>query len=346
MLKILKIDKQENFVECVPHNFDDLWVLQQFLQAGDIVFGSSTRAFKPKDSKETVRKKVFVELEVEKAEFQKFSGSLKILGIILSGRPEEYVELKAHHSLEIELNEKLKVRKKELSEFELSLLRKAEKATLQPKLLVIVMDDEEALFAELKGFGFEQKGKVFAQRQGKQFKQESESRFFSEILKKIQDSGLGNIIIAGQGFAIENFRKFLQEKAQEIKAGFEALNSIGITGLNELLKRGLALKALQQTELAKEAGVIEEFLKELGRNSGTAVYGLEEVKNAVKARAVKELLVSQKAFLEKRELIEPLMREAEKANAAVHVFVTESQALEQLDGFGGLAALLRYRLNF
>ena len=345
-MKVLKIDRKEGFIELIPHNFDDLWVLEQFIQPKDIVFGSSTRSFKPKDSKETVRKKVFIELEVEKAEFHKYSGSLKVLGIILSGRPEEFVEVKAHHSLEIELNEKLKIKKPELSEFQLEVLRKAEKATLQPKLLVVVMDDEEATIAELKGFGFETKAKLFAGRQGKQFAEMQESKYFSEILKAVQSSGIEGLLVAGMGFAPDNFRKYLKEKMPKLNASFESINSVGATGLNELLKRGIALKALQESEAVKEAGLVEELLKELGKNSSLAVYGIEEVEKAINARAVKELLVSQKAFLENRQALEPLMLSAEKANAKVHIFVSQSQALAQLEGFGGFAALLRYKMNF
>lgn len=345
-MKILKVDKRENFVEVVPHNFDDLWVLEQFLQRGDRVFGSSTRSFKPKDSKETVRKKVFLELEVEKAEFHKFSGSLKILGVIVSGRPEEFVEVKAHHSLDIELNEKLKISKKQLSEFSLELLRKAERATGIARMLVLVMDDEECTIAELKGFGFEQKARIFAQRKGKQFSEQGESRYFSEILKKVQDSGLKAMLVAGVGFALDDFKKFLKEKDSSIRAVFESVNSVGITGLNELLKRGLALKALQKSEAAREASMIEEFLKEIGKDSGLAVYGLEEVENAVNARAAKSVLVSQKAFLENNAGLEPLMRNAENSGAEVHVFVSQGPALEQLEGFGGCAALLKFRKDY
>lgn len=345
-MKILKVDRRENFVECIPHNFDDLWVLEQFVQKGDRVFGSSTRSFRPKDSKETVRKRVFLELEVEKAEFHKFSGSLKILGIIVSGKPEEFVEVKAHHSLEIELNEKLKIAKRQLSDFGIELLKKAERATNTAKMLVAVMDDEECTIAELKGFGFEQKAKILAQRKGKQFGEQLESKYFSEILKKIQDSGLKTVLVAGMGFALDDFKKFLKENDASVKASFESVNSVGLTGLNELLKRGVALKALQQSEAAKEASMIEEFLKELGKNSGLAIYGLDEVAAAVDSKAVSELFVSQKAFFENNAVLEPLMLKAENAKAEVHVFVSQGPALEQLEGFGGLAALLKFRLNY
>ena len=116
--------------------------------------------------------------------------------------------------------------------------------------------------------------------------------------------------------------------------------------MNELLKKGIALKALQESEAVREALLMEGFLKELGKNTGLAAYGIEEVKQAVQARAVKELLVSQKAFLENRTMLEPLMLAVEKANASVHVFMSQGQALEQLEGFGGLAALLRYKTSF
>lgn len=331
-------------MELIPHNFDDLWVLEQFLQKGDIISGHSTRSFKPKNSETTVRKNVFLELEVEKPEFHKFSGSLKVLGIILSGRPEEFVEIKAHHSLEIELNEKLRVKKKQLSEFELDLLRKAEKATLQPKLMVVLLDDEEATIAELKGFGFETKAKILAQRAGKGFADQAESKFFPEILKKIQDSRPESLLVAGMGFALDDFKKFLKDKAPALKASFESVNSVGHTGLSELLKRGVALKALQESEAAKESALMSEFLKELGKNTGLFAYGIDEVSKAIEAKAVKQLLVSQNSFFENRKLLEPLMRSCERAKAEVHVFVSKSDALQQLEGFGGFAALLKYKM--
>ena len=110
-MKILKIDELHGFLELIPETLDDLWHLEKIIDANDHIFAKTSRKIKGEEGKETERITMYLELEVEKSSFEKFNEALKIQGIIISGKPEEYVEVKSHHSLSIGLGELVKVKK-------------------------------------------------------------------------------------------------------------------------------------------------------------------------------------------------------------------------------------------
>ena len=92
-MKVLKIDKKENELVCIPDTLDDLWHLEKIIDKNDLVYGSVDRKIKPKkEGEKAERIKLYVELQVEEAHFQEFSENLRINGIMLSGKPEEYIE--------------------------------------------------------------------------------------------------------------------------------------------------------------------------------------------------------------------------------------------------------------
>ena len=128
-MKIVKIDRKTNYLELVPASFDDLWHISKIIEKGDIVRGNSERKIKPKDDGgKPFRQKMFVEIEVEKAELSKHSSSLRILGVLIGGEPEELIDLKAHHSLDISLNTVLKLEKNHLYGWQIDKLEKAAKS--------------------------------------------------------------------------------------------------------------------------------------------------------------------------------------------------------------------------
>ncbi len=345
-MRIVKLDKQDNSFEVVPENLDDLWHLERIIEKGDLVSGSTERKIKPKvPGEKPFRVKMFIEVSAEDIEFHKFSGKLRVNGIITSGTPEEYIELKSHHSIEIEPMKKVKVKKKVLKKYHIERLEKAKKASSRAKMLLVSMDDEEASFALLKEYGLEERGKIISGKQGKQYKGMDEgTKYFDEVLKKASESGAEKIVFAGPGFTKNNFEKFLEGKDKEFEAFFESSNSVGVTGLNELVKSGVIDKIATELELTRETEIVEKFLAEIGKDSGLASYGVEEVENAVNAGAVDVLIIGENALLEKREELEKLMETAESLKAKVHIISSSHDAGKQLEGMGGVAAILRYKL--
>ena len=346
-MKVLKADQKLGLLEIVPEVPDDLWHLERIIEKGDIVSGETDRKIKGNEGEQVKRIKLFVELEVEGAEFHKFSGLLRVNGTIVSGKPEEFIEQRAHQSLDLELGKKISVKKKSLKAYQLERLKKAQNAT-RGSVLLVVLDDESASFAVLKEFSLEEKASIRGSRKGKQLEgEEGEDAFFSEILEKAKQSGLEKIVFAGPGFTKDKLKAFLAKKG-ELKPThfFEPANSVGRTGLNELLKSDALQKIVQEMQVLKDARLLEKILAELGRNSGMACYGLKEIGGAIDSGAVELLLVSDKMLLSNRDKAEELMDKAEKSRAEAHIVSSETEAGKKLDSFGGSLALLRYRLNY
>ena len=88
------------------------------------------------------------------------------------------------------------------------------------------------------------------------------------------------------------------------------------------------------------------MLLNIGKNTSLAEYGLEETKKTIEAGAVKELLVLDKFLLEKREQIEPLMDAVEKNKGIIHILNSEQEPGKKLEGLGGIAALLKFKIRY
>ena len=347
-MRLLKIDEKDSFLHLVPEVEDDLWHLERVLEKEDLVSGITDRRIKPKsEGAKAERAKLFLTIEVEKVEFHRFSGKLRVAGKIVEGKPSELLEIGSEHALEIELGREVKVKKLSLKKFQVERLRKAAEATKTGKTLLVVMDDEQANLAFLKEFELEEVASIRSGKSGKQFKvEEFEPKYFAELFEKIVGLKPERAVVAGPGFSKDNFQKFLDgKKLKGIEFFFASTNSVGKTGLQELVKGNVLEKVVQEMQLVKETGLVEKVLAELGKNSGLVEYGLEEVEKAVELGAVESLLVADKFLLGKRERAEKLMQDAERSRAKVHLVNAEHEAGKQLANLGGVAALLRYKIK-
>lgn len=344
-MRVLKINRKDNFLDLMPQCLDDLWHLEKVLEQGDLVTASTTRKIKPKEpGAKPFKQKMILELEAREIVFSRFEGALRISGLIVSGKPEELIELKAHHTLNVEPGTRIKVKKKALLGFHLERLKKAEKAFKKAKVLIVLLDDERADIGLLGDYGLEEKVSIASGKSGKRFKAEESAHYFQEIFSKIIQSELKQVVVAGPGFTKNSFKKFLEErKPKDLMVSFHATNSIGRTGFNELLKKGVAVQAVEEMEIVRESKLVEKLLQEIGRE-GLAAYGFQETKQAIESGAVACLLLSEKYFLKEREKLEPLMDLTEKMKGSVHIVSSEHEAGKQLENLGGVAAILRFKV--
>lgn len=348
-MRILKIDEKENFLHLVPEIEDDLWHLERVIEKHDLVSGLTDRKIKPRgEGEKTQRIKLFVSLDVDLVEFHRFLGELRVSGKIVEGKPAELLEMGAQHSLEIGLGRDVKIKKQSLKKYHVGRLKKAAAATKKGKVLLVVLDDEEASFAILREFELLEKASLRSGKSGKRFEgEDSKGKYFAEILEKIGEIKPEKVVVAGPGFAKDNFQHFLEGKGKPkgMQFFFASTNSVGRTGLQELLKGNVLDRMVEEMQLVKETKLVEQLLAELGKESGLAEYGFKEVKKAVEAGAVKELLVADRFLLEKREKAEQLMQVAERMGGEVHLVNAEHEAGKQLQNLGGIAGLLRFRIQ-
>lgn len=345
-MKLLKLDRFHSVAEVMPETRDDLWHLSHVIERGDLVRGRTTRKIKAREGEQTRRERLLLQIEVNEIEFDKFTGSLRVHGVIREGKPEELIELGAMHSIEIEPGKRIQVQKKKLRNDQIERLKKAQKATHRKPVLVVVLDDESASFALLKEFGLEKKGVINSGKSGKQFEGRDWKReFFGNSFKQITEIGADTIVLAGPGFMKSELADFAKEKGFRGKLFTENTNQVGLTGINELLKGKALAKIVQESEIVREAGLIERVMAEIGKGTGKATYGLGEVEKAIESSAVEELLVLDTYLGEEMEKVAPLLEKAETLRASIHIFNSEHDPGKKLEGIGKIAALLRYRLE-
>ncbi|MBN2517902.1 MAG: mRNA surveillance protein pelota [Candidatus Altiarchaeota archaeon] len=353
-MKVLKRDLKQGEIVVKTENLDDLWYLGQIVREGDIVKGRTERRIKGKDDKlrgdEGRRESVFLGVKVEKAELDKNANRLRVLGKIVEG-PDDMISFGSHHTFEVDDCTSLGIIKESWSESEFQYIRDAEQSAKRAKMMICVIGDGEATVALVRESRIDYvdtKGNI-----GGKYapgREERKSEFYKELEEllsaQVKKENVERIILAGPGFEKKNFHEYLTGKNPDIarNASVADIGSEGRTGVNEVLKGGIADKVESETRIAREARLMEKLLLEISKN-GLAAYGFEEAKNAVVAGAVETLLISDEYFRENREVMEKLIKIAKNARGEFHILNSDYEPGGKLNGLGGVAALLRYKIT-
>ena len=348
-MKIVKQDRKERLIKLVPENLEDLWHLERILAPGDEAEAVSWRTFKASETAQAEKKKITVRLLLEKIEFARHANRLRLTGKIISGSPLEFVQVGSYHTIDCEPDFALSIYK-DWKEHHLSRLKQAIAETKRPKLHVLVLDEREALLASLRGFGvnydweLERSG---SKRDEPKRQTEAHSQYFGELLARLQRiEGNNKIIVAGPGFAPENFSKFAKERDPKLSNRFvmEHCTYADRTGVNELLKKGVLSRVAADERVALEMAAMESFKEAMSKGSKKVCYGLKNVRQAVESGAAEKLMVLDE-LLRSRKDVEDIIETAEKMKTPVMIFSHESDGGRELAGIGGLAAFLRYAMQ-
>ncbi|MDE1798401.1 MAG: pelota family protein, partial [Candidatus Micrarchaeota archaeon] len=214
-MKITKQDRKENLIRLVPENLEDLWHIERILAPGDEVESASWRSFKATEGATAEKKKIDIRLLIEKIEFARHANRLRLTGKILSGTPAEFVQVGSYHTVDVEPHFPLSIYK-EWKEHHLSRLKQAMAETKRPLLYILVLDERNALLSSMRGFGvhYDWELELSGSKRDEAKKQaESQKQYLGELLSRLQRlEGTHKIIVAGPGFAPDNFLKFAKEK--------------------------------------------------------------------------------------------------------------------------------------
>jgi protein pelota len=342
-MRIFRIDRKTGEASVAPETLDDLWHLERIVEPGDFAEGKTYRSVKMGEKEE--RKPVFIRIEVEKIEFAKYANRLRLTGKIVQGSPEEFVQRGKYHTLEAEKDEKITIIKSEWKAHHINRLREAEREAKRPRIRIIVMDDEKALTALVMGYGVEFGPEIYSEaRKGSERFEEMKLKYYSEIADDIAMHE-ERYIVAGPGFEKDNFRKYLEKKNAGLlkRISFENVSYAERNGVNELLKKGMVGRLIGEARVEKEAALISKIMLHINKGDGLAAYGKEAVGKAAEMGAADTVLVLDE-LLRKEKDVEALAEMAEKS-AAVVVFSSEADPGQELKGLGGVAALLRYKVE-
>jgi protein pelota len=321
-----------------PQSVEDLWLLTKILSKGDLVEGNSFRRFKTDKlrAESGEKKPVRIKLRVENVEFSENSNKLRITGVIVSGYPEEFVQIGEHHTLDLEEGSEIEV-EKEFGFYEMKMLKEAKSQS--KKIIVVLIDESEARLFEvgLKGVKFLFEIENHANKRDLKKFQEEKNEFLNEVASSIKSN---EIVIAGPGF----MKNELNKKIDGLKKTWvESTSTTEITGVYELIKKGVLNKVFGELKIEKEFESLEEFKRSVGKDDGLSCYGLNEVESAVEANSVKKILITDE-LLRKNNEAEKIIRKAESKGAEIIIFDSEDEAGREFKNIQ-IAALLRFKVK-
>ncbi len=346
-MRILKrsLKGRDGEIKLVPETLDDLWHLKYIIEKGDLVFAMTKRKGDTSSDKlrpEKVDKKtVRLGIRVEELEFHKFSNRLRIHGLIEHGMDAgHYHTFNVEEGLDISI---IKTWKKD----QLERINEAEASSKRPKVVIVAIEEGDADIGLVKHYGIEEYSHI-SQSSGKG---EGTLRevFFQEIMDQLvyAASESESIVVAGPGFTKDDFLKYMRSKESDLSERVisEDTSSIGMSGFQEVLRRGAVDRIMEESRIARESRLMDDLLKEIATD-GKVAYGMEEVKMALDYGAIETLLVADELLRIEREKgsIDSFLQAVEHTQGNIVVFSTVFEPGQKLLALGGIAALLRFKI--
>ncbi len=334
-MQTLKKDLKHGTVSVRIENMDDLWHLEHVVQPGDLIRSRTMRKVSVKQGGEHKlgsKKPMTLTIRLEKAGFEPSGDSLRLAGKITDGPPD--TPLSSYHTIQVTPGTTLAIQKGKWSGYQLKRLEEAR--TRHPRLLICVLDRDGADFAVLLDRGIEQLASIPCEDP------ENRERYHAGVLKFIKaQEGWERVVIAGPGFEAENLFRHIKAKSPETasKAFMEHCSHCGHSGITEVLKRS-GEHILRETRIGQESSLVDELLARI-KSDGLVTYGKAHVEKAVGLGAVETMLISRENVPE----MESLMEACERNGGQVRLITSDHQLGEQFLHLGGIAAMLRFRID-
>ncbi|ADG13517.1 mRNA surveillance protein pelota [Methanocaldococcus infernus] len=347
-MKIVEEIPQKNIIKIMPENLDDLWVLYNIIEEDDVIYALTERRVQDKGdmirADRGVKRKMFLGVKVKNVEFDENTKRVRVLGNIVHA-PDD-VPLGSFHTIEIKPFDEISIQK-DWKRWQIERINEALESSKRPKILVVVMDDEEAEIYEVRDYCVKEICSIkshSSKRLDHKINEELKKEYYHEIAKVLKEYETDNILVVGPGFAKNTFYNFISQNYPELKNKIlvESVSTTSRAGLNEAFKRGLINRIYKESRVAKETQLIEKLIEEIAKN-GLAVYGKDEVLKAIDYSAVETLLVSDDLVRDKE--IEEIIKKAEEIGAKVIIVSSEHDAGKQLKALGGIAGLLRFPIE-
>jgi protein pelota len=347
------VDGDRERMTLVPESLDDLWHLQYVLEPGDLVSGDTTRRIQRNDDqmRDTggEREHMHVTLAVEEVEFHKFSNRLRVAGTIEDCSREDQLGL--HHTINVEERDEITV-EKEFKPDQRERLKEAEEATENPDVAVATVEEGEAYIHTVAQYGTDERAR-FTGTTGKGEYARGRDELFDELATALARMDVDAIILAGPGFTKQDALDHIEEETPDVAKKITTVDTSGVgdRGVHEVLKRGAIDDVQEQTRIAEEAEFIDELTARIATGA-KASYGPESVAEAADFGAVETLLILDEKLREERGEsgewsidVDDVITKVERQGGDVTVFSGEFDPGQQLSNLGGIAALLRYRLE-
>jgi protein pelota len=348
IVKIIFKDPKQGEIKLVAENLDDIWHLYNIIEEGDLIRAVTYRTDEQKDdkirSKKAEKKRMKLGIRVEKINFHEFSDRLRVHGVIEEG-PQD---LGSYHTYNIdsERMEKFSIIKDQWKTHQIERLEEAVKQRTQSILVFVALDDDCASVAILRQSGIQLIADIDSKRSGKMYEsKETSQEYFGEILSVVKTvyKKESPLVVIGPGFTREHFVKYgkIKEPSMFENCRTHATGHAGMNGIHEALKIGIVEQITKDNRVSLETQFIERLFEEIKKN-GLALYGKQEVFEALQKGAVEHLLVSDQFV--RRNDGETYLAFAKKTQSHFIIINTMHDSGKKFEGIGGVAALLRFKI--
>ncbi len=219
--------------------------------------------------------------------------------------------------------------------------REATIAILKGKTIIPLMSTQSAVPGKTKAGG--QSAQRF-----ERLRDGAAKEFYRKVGEYVKNEfyhnqNLKGILLGGPGHSKEEFLEEgqLPENLKEKFIAVLDLSYTGEFGLQELLDR--AQDVLAAEDVMEEKRAVQRFFLELSKNTGLAGYGKDDVMRLIKLGAVEFLLLSETLSDAK---IKEFEEEAKNMGTETLIISLETREGAQLKEIGGVAAVLRYAVEF
>jgi protein pelota len=337
----------------VPESLDDLWHLSHIIEPGDRVAGDTTRRIQRTEEnlRDTggEREHLWVALDVEDVEFARFANRLRVGGVIADCSRED--QLGQHHTINVEQHTELEVEKRWKPD-QRDRVEAAVEATDNPDIAIATVEEGQAYVHTVAQYGTEERASITGPTGKGEYAQPRDA-LFEELTAVLGRLDVDGIILAGPGFTKNDALDYIEENSPALAEGITTVDTSGVgdRGVHEVLKRGAVEDLQRQTRIAEESELIDDLMDGIAAGQKVA-YGPQQVKTAADYGAVERLLVLDETLRAERAGegdwdvdADTIIETVEQKGGEVTVFSSEFDPGQQLSNLGGIAALLRYRLE-
>ena len=326
---------------------EDLWLLRSILRPGDIVEGATTRSISV-GGKRGERRLVRVKLRVKDAEFQPFTGRLRVFGVIVEG-PEEYGLRGKHHAMTIGVGQSIVIERE--SGWSPSVVERLRESGPRGRAVLVAIDYDEYAIALLSPIGFRVLAEDHARLPGKMdpSREEATKRLIENVSRQAVDyssrSDAVAIIVVGPGYLKKEVAARIRELKPEARVYVDDAAMGGRAGLEEAIRRPNIMRELRGYYILEAEGFLERFLALIARSPEKTSQGLDDVKRALEMGAVDTLALTDSIFYSDRvEEFTQLIELAYKTRARVIMVPEDSPPGDKIKRMGEVLAILRFPL--
>ncbi|MEF8853139.1 MAG: mRNA surveillance protein pelota [Haloarculaceae archaeon] len=343
-------------VTLVPESLDDLWHLSHVVEPGDRVAGDTTRRIQRNDDdlRDTggEREHMWVELAVEDVEFAKFANRLRVSGVIVDCSREDQLDF--HHTINVEQRDEIEIEKVWKPD-QRDRLEEAVEATENADVAIVTVEEGQAYVHTVAQYGTEERASITGPTGKAAWGDGARPReeLFDELTEVLSRMDVDAVILAGPGFTKQDALSYIQEEEPGLADLVTTVDTAGVgdRGVHEVLKRGAVDEVQTRTRIAEEAELIDELTEGIA-TGGEVAYGPEAVAEAADYGAIDHLLVLDERLRSERGPdgewavdVDRIIETTEQKGGDVTVFSGEFDPGQQLRNLGGIAALLRYRID-